>query len=301
MLAYDKYEVIKLFIKDVCRECKLTKKAVEYYEQQGLISPRIENNGYRNYSNEDISILKEISVLRKLDMGIGDIRYILSSNNKPAAIAKCKYKMDLEIEKSIAKKNCLEQLMKDYNIEQTITYIEEEIEKYFTIREKLLQAFPGPYGMYLCIHFGQFLNGKIDTAEKETAYKNIVEYLDKIKEIEFPKEIEEYLLQGFKELEREDIQKFNSSIIESVNNMDKYLEEHEEEIEKYLEFRNSDEYIKSPAYKIHQMILQFQQENGYYDIFIENLKILSDSYCEYLEKLDVANRVFIDRYIKKNI
>ncbi|EYE87476.1 hypothetical protein Q428_13100 [Fervidicella metallireducens AeB] len=290
-----------MFIKDVCRECKLTKKAVEYYEQQGLISPRIENNGYRNYSYEDICILKEISVLRKLDISISDIRYILSSSNKPEAIRKCIYKMDLEIEKSLANKKCLEQLMNDYNIEQTIFYIEEEIEKYFTIREKLIQAFPGPYGMYLCLHFGQFLNGRIDTAQKERAYEDIVNYLDKIQAIEFPKELEEYFQEGLVNFKTEDVQKLNSSIMDFVNNTDKYLEEHKEEIEKYLEFKNSDEYKISPAYKINQMILQFQQENGYYDVFIHNLKILSDSYREYLEKLDIANKAFIDRYLNKNI
>ena len=41
--------------------------------------------------------------------------------------------------------------------------------------------------MYLCVHFGQFLNGRIDTEEKERAYNKIVDYLDEIQEIEFPK------------------------------------------------------------------------------------------------------------------
>jgi len=82
-----------MLIKDVCRECKLTKKAVEYYEKQGLISPRIEDNGYRNYSDEDISTLKEIGVLRKLGISIAEIRDILASSDKSAALAKCKYKM----------------------------------------------------------------------------------------------------------------------------------------------------------------------------------------------------------------
>jgi len=63
-----------------------------------------------------------------------------------------------------------------------------------------------------------------------------------------------------------------------------------------LEYRNSDEYKKSPACKMQQLLLQFQQESGYYDIFIENLKILSDSYREYLEKLQVANKTFVDKY-----
>jgi len=285
-----------MFIKDVCRECKLTKKAVEYYEQQGLISPRIDDNGYRNYSDEDISVLKEIGVLRKLGISIAEIRDILSSTNKSAALSKLSYKMDLEVEKTIAKKKCLERLVKDYDIEQAINFIEEDIEKHFTIKEKLLQAFPGGYGMYLCIHFGHFLNERIDTEEKERAYNTIIDYLDKVQEMEFPEELEEFLQQGLGQLEEENMHRMHLSVIDSVNNIDMYLEENKEVIEKYLEFRKSDEYKNSPAYKMKQLLLKFQQENGYYDIFIENLKKLSDSYREFYEKLQAANKVFVDRY-----
>jgi len=285
-----------MLIKDVCRECKLTKKAVEYYEQQGLISPKIEDNGYRNYTDEDISVLKEIGVLRKLGISIAEIKDILSSTNKSAALLRCKYRMDLEAEKAISKKKCLERLIKDYDIEQAITFIEEDIQKNFTIKERLLQAFPGSYGMYLCIHFGHFLNERIDTEEKERAYNTIIDYLDKLQEIEFPKELEEFLQQCLEQFEEENMQRMNSSIIDSVNDIDKYLEENKEVIEKYLEYTNSDEYKNSPAYKMKQLLLKFQQENGYYDIFIESLKKLSDSYREYYEKLQAADKVFVDRY-----
>lgn len=285
-----------MLIKDVCRECKLTKKAIEYYEQQGLISPKIEDNGYRNYSDEDISILKEIGVLRKLGLSIADIKDIFASTDKSAALAKCKYKMDLQAEKAMAKKKCLERLIIHYDIKQAISYIEEHIEKQFTIKEKLLQAFPGGYGMYLCIHFGQFLDGKIDTEEKERAYNNIVNYLDKVQEMEFPRELEEFLHQGIGQLEEENMQRMNFSIIDSVNNMDKYLEENKEFIERYLKYKNSEEYKNSLTYRMQQLLLKFQQESGYYDVFIENLKILSDSYREYLEKLQTANKVFGDMY-----
>jgi len=289
-----------VLIKDVCRECKLTKKAIEYYEQQGLISPRIENNGYRNYSDEDISVIKEIGVLRKLGISISEIKDILASPDKSAAIRKYKHKMDLEVEKATAKKKCLEQLIKDYDIEKAITCIEDDIEKHFTIKEKLLQAFPGGYGMYLCIHFGQFLNGRINTEEKERAYNKIVDYLDKVQETEFPKELEEFLQQSVGQLEEEDMQRMNLSIIESINNTDKYLEENKEIIEKYLEYKNSEEYKNSPAYQLQQLLLKFQQESGYYDIFIENLKILSDTYREYFEKLQAANKVFAEKYPHAN-
>ncbi|HOQ01650.1 MAG TPA: MerR family transcriptional regulator [Acetivibrio clariflavus] len=285
-----------MFIKDVCRECKLTKKAVEYYEQHGLICPRIDENGYRNYSDKDIFVLKEIGVLRKLGIGIAEIKDILASADKSATLAKIKYRMDLEIEKAMAKKKCMEQLIKDYDIEQAIKYIDGDIEKHFTIKEKLLQVFPGAYGMYLCAHFGQFLNGKIDTEEKERAYNKIVDYLDKIQETEFPKELEDFLEKGFEDFEKENMERMSLSIVDSVINADKYIEENKEVIEKYLEYINTDEYKNSPAYRMKQLLLKFQKDSGYYDIFIENLKILSDSYREYFEKIHTVNKILLDKF-----
>jgi len=55
----------------------------------------IEDNGYRNYSDDDISVLKEIRVLRKLGISIADIKNILAGTNKASILAKCKYNMDL--------------------------------------------------------------------------------------------------------------------------------------------------------------------------------------------------------------
>ena len=41
-----------MLINEVCKECNLTKKAVEYYTEQGLIQPRITENGYRQLSED---------------------------------------------------------------------------------------------------------------------------------------------------------------------------------------------------------------------------------------------------------
>lgn len=94
----------------------------------------------------------------------------------------------------------------------------------------------------------------------------------------------------------DEMKRMNSAIADTVNDIDKYMEENKDFIEKYLDFINSEEYKNTPAYKIKQMLLKFQQESGYYDIFIENLKILSPAYKEYIEKLQAANKVFLDKY-----
>ena len=59
-----------MLINEVCKECNLTKKAVEYYTEQGLIQPRITENGYRQFSETDALKLKRIAVLRGLGFSV---------------------------------------------------------------------------------------------------------------------------------------------------------------------------------------------------------------------------------------
>ncbi|MGG7177840.1 MerR family transcriptional regulator [Clostridium paraputrificum] len=54
-------------------------KTIKYYEEEGLITPkRNSSNGYRDYSEEDIKILKEIKLLRKLGFSILQIKRVLN-------------------------------------------------------------------------------------------------------------------------------------------------------------------------------------------------------------------------------
>lgn len=53
----------------------ITKKNIRFYEDQGLITPsRNKENGYRNYTDEDILTLQKIKLLRTLAVPIEDIR-----------------------------------------------------------------------------------------------------------------------------------------------------------------------------------------------------------------------------------
>lgn len=285
-----------MLIKCVCKECKLTKKSIEYYEKKGLICPDIGKNNYRNYNEKDIAVLKEISVLRKLGIHISDIRIILASNNKAVALSKCKCLMELRLQKTRAQYNCIEHLIINYDIDKEIEYINDNINGLFTIKEKLLQSFPGTYGMYLCIHFGQFLNGKIDSEEKGNAYYKVVNFLDSINNLNFSSELEEYLENCFSVMQKTDMENMNNAMLNAVDNMEDYIENNKERLEKYIKIRTSDEYKSTSAYKMQQLILDFQQSSGYYDIFLANFKILSFSYREYTEKLQEANKVFVNKY-----
>ena len=52
--------------------------------------------------------------------------------------------------------------------------------QWYTVKERLLFSFPGNYGLFIALHFGKFLNGRIDTKEKESAYRAVIEYLDSV-------------------------------------------------------------------------------------------------------------------------
>lgn len=282
-----------MFIHEVCKKCSLTKKAIYYYEKQGLIRPNIGENGYRNYSDEDVSTLKEIFVLRKLGLTISEIKNVLLSSNKAVSLLKYKYLMDLKREKVMEQQKCLELLIENYNVDKGIEYIDIHLNRSFTIKEKLIQAFPGVYGIFLSVHFGQFLNEKADTAEKEKAYGKIVDFLDKVR---ITREMEEYLESVIPLTDQEVIEKMNSTFLNAVKDIENYIVNNQQEIEEYIKFRNSEAYKSTPAFKLQQLLVEFQKSSGYDEIFVENLKILSPSYLEYSEKLQEANKILLERY-----
>ena len=54
-------------INEVEKRVGITKKSIRFYEQEGLLHPeRNKENGYRDYSDEDVEILLKIKFLRKL-------------------------------------------------------------------------------------------------------------------------------------------------------------------------------------------------------------------------------------------
>ncbi len=56
----------------------ITKANIRFYEKQRLLSPERKENGYREYSQEDIERIQTIVILRKLGISIEDIGKIFS-------------------------------------------------------------------------------------------------------------------------------------------------------------------------------------------------------------------------------
>lgn len=63
----------------------IAKKNIRFYEEQGLLHPkRNSENGYRDYGDEDVQILRRIKLLRKLGVPIEDIRQMLGGTHTVA-------------------------------------------------------------------------------------------------------------------------------------------------------------------------------------------------------------------------
>lgn len=69
-------------INEVTRETGLSRRAVKYYEEEGLLSVKKDQNGYRNYSSENLKTLREISAYRKLGIGIKEIKRLLQRGDR---------------------------------------------------------------------------------------------------------------------------------------------------------------------------------------------------------------------------
>ncbi len=62
-------------INEVEAQVGITKKNIRFYEDQGLLAPRRDSaNGYRNYSEEDVAVLRQIKLMRKLGVPLEEIR-----------------------------------------------------------------------------------------------------------------------------------------------------------------------------------------------------------------------------------
>lgn len=59
------------------RRSGISRPNIRFYEKEGLIAPRRQANGYRDYSEEDAILLEKIALLRRLDMPLEAIRSVI--------------------------------------------------------------------------------------------------------------------------------------------------------------------------------------------------------------------------------
>jgi len=277
-----------MLINEVSKTTGLTKKAVEYYTEQGLVVPSVLENGYREFSSFDIARLNKISILRKLGIGTKEIKDILDDETGES-LRKVSVQKELDLQRLQAKKAVLNKLSSgaDYSeIRDELQFIEGGA----TIAEKLLDAFPGYYGRFLCLHFAGFLNEPITTEKQRSAYHKILSFLDNMPSLALPEDLKKYLEENTKHIGTEQIDDMIANTKKSIEHPDDFLENNKEILEQYLALKQSDEYKSSPAFQIQSLLREFNSTSGYYDVFLPALKELSPAYAKYCRQLERADK-----------
>lgn len=287
-----------MLINEICKLTGLTKKAISYYEKQNLIRPIKSYNGYREYNEEDVALLNEISLYRKLDIPIKDIKTMIKSKDKKVILSniiKEKQKQEMQIK---MQKIYLERIIDNDLTEEDINELNQEIIENENnsgefIRKELIRAFPSGIGKYLAYHFAPYFNEPLDTNAKYKALSEIIEFLDNVPEIKIPKFIE----LGYENMTDDMYKSINEGMKNEINNM---LNAEGEELEVYkkkildsIDRQNHKTLSKfmNPYNKFKKQLNEFFISSGYYNIFIPNMKILSSDYREYQDKLVELNEL----------
>ena len=285
-----------MLINEVCKSTGLTKKAILYYEKENFISPKKLSNGYRDYSNEDIKILQEISLYRKLDISVKDIMTILKSKDKRQILNRIVIeKEQKEIRLKIDKIH-LERLIEgDMSINEISRLndeiIQEEKKSGEFIKRELKRAFPKGFGEYMAYHFSPYLNEPLDTMEKIKAWHNIVEFLDNIPQFKIPKFIQIGLASSSDEIRKRTYEATKSKMKALLEAQGEELEEYKKELLGYVDKQKEWRLLPylNPFFNFKKKLMNFYKESGYYEVFIPNMKVLSKEYREYSEKLNLIN------------
>ncbi|WP_195986130.1 MerR family transcriptional regulator [Clostridium sp. D33t1_170424_F3] len=283
-----------MLIHQASEETGLTRKAIEYYTQQGLVSPSVQDNGYRDYTEKEIERLRKIQVLRKLDLGTEEIRAILADATG-AALRAVSIRKELAHRRDAAKKAILEALRCGSSYEEVRESL-RALDQSKTITEKLLEAFPGSYGRFVCLHFARFLNEPVRSGEQQAAFEEVRSFLDHVPPFALPPELEAYLEEGTAQIGTEQTAELLERARHSMENPDAFLMDNREFLEWYLAYKQSDAYRESPACKLTAFLREFQRSSGYNTVFIPAMRRLSDSYASYYRQMETANEKLLARY-----
>lgn len=276
-------------LNEVIKQVDLSKRAIKFYEEKGLLKTKRDSNGYRNYTDKDISLLKEISSYRKMGIGLSDIKKILNDKSvlKQILIEKKK-----EITISQNELEALERFIENNNIEELYDSVD-----YKTLADAIQNSIPGFYGYYFLNHFLPYLQIRIQTKEQQEAYNRLIEFWDNTNiRIPFLMKLNSWIL--FKLNSKKSlivqIEQIDSQIKEMLNPTEEEYEKLKKKVNDGYKLKNSIFYKYSLIGISQRKFMKELQNKGYNDIFIPSMIALSPKYKEYHNALMAINKRICD-------
>ncbi|MHA6566678.1 MerR family transcriptional regulator [Aerococcus urinae] len=275
---------------EVQKQTGLTRKAIEYYEEKGLIAPHREENGYRSYSELDVDKLHKIATLRKLDLSLNEVEEILNNEKQLATILREK---QIKSELDYRKHQLLQRLIAGESIQE----IEQEIssiKKYDTMYERLQLIFPGYFGQAFFYAYQPFLNEPVKQ-QNAAAFEEYIDYLDSLPMIKFSEEEKDWIEKIASDIDLSMLDKVNNSKQAAVEAPNEWFESNKESVKAYLNFKESDDFKSSPLYSMNEKIKNYMEDNHYYEKAIPLIRKFSPQYDAYYKKLLEADNSLKDK------
>lgn len=281
-----------MLIHEVAKKCNITKKAIQYYVEQGLVVPKILENGYSDFSEKDIEVLKKVSLYRSLDLSVSEIKNVLESKENLKGVL---YQRTLDLERERVKQEILRQVLEGVEIENLEEKI-NTIDSKSIIIKRLLGMFPSYYGKLLGLHFSGYLTGKIETEEQMKAFQEIIEFFDNVPDLELSIELQKILDEYSIEDDIEKSEAIFKELYDAIQDINEYIKNNKEMLDEYHKFKQTDTYKNSPAYQLMEAMEEFCTTSGYYEVFIPAMRKLSPTYDAYYAQLLKANEEFMKNH-----
>ena len=269
-----------MLLNKIAKEVGMTKRAIKYYEEKGLLSIKKDDNGYRNYTQEDVETLKKISIYRKLGISIDDIKKLLETDDKKLLL-------------SIYNQKLQERQLQESELEALKEFIDDgdpdkanKLLDYETIENAIESMLPKEeWSNYLMSHFKPFLNIRIKTPEQKQALKNILEYCENTTlktpfmmklgmklsgDIAKETKTADEMISYYHDMSNEEYERLKADVLKGAKLKSGILKYH-------------------PSYIAQRKMMKEYQDKGYNNIFIPNLMVLSPKYGEYKRALDSVN------------
>ena len=275
-------------LQEVAQQVQMTKRAIKYYEEKGLLQVEKDENGYRRYTEEHIAVLQQIQVYRKLGMELSAIQRILHDPQvEQEELQRLEEQMQRYLEQQSAQLAAVQQMLagaKDYQV------LQEQLD-YQTIAAAIQEMIPGFYGKLFLHHFLPYLQIPITTQEQRDAYQAILTFWDTT-DLKMPLSMRIVtFLTGF--LQNQQAAAIQARLDAQLKrllepNAKQYAQMkkavlHQYRVQKYCLLR----YLPSSISKRHWMMEL--QRSGYNDIFLPNMEKLSPAYREYRNALSAIN------------
>ena len=268
----------------------LTRKAIEYYEDKGLINPHRLENGYKDYTEKDLDILVKVSILRKLGVSLSEIKQCVLYNSSTLSSVLRMKEHQLEVDER--RKNILELIVKGEKQELIDEYI-AMIETEESIYNRLERVFPGYFGQLFFAAYLPFMNEPL-TKDGEEAFIKYVSYLDNLPTFELREDEKKFIDEISSNFDMSILKKVNEDKISTVENIEDWLEKNKDSILQYESYKNSEQYQNSLLRDIQEKLRKYMIDNNYYQVAIPLIRKFSKSYNMYYEKMIKANERFMN-------